>query len=132
MRASHIIVLLFIAGGIAVLFSFMGNLSKYENIAEARKSPGKFVQIIGKLEPSTLQYDAFNNPNQCSFTVKDSTGLTQVILYQPKPTDIEKSEKIVLKGKMNAAGVFECKDILLKCPSKYKDEKGQTEKNLGG
>ena len=34
---------------------------------------------------------------------------------------MEKSERIVLKGRMQS-DYFECKDILLKCPSKYKDD----------
>jgi cytochrome c-type biogenesis protein CcmE len=39
------------------------------------------------------------------------------------------SERIVMKGKMNGE-VFECKEILLKCPSKYKDDPLQQEKAL--
>jgi cytochrome c-type biogenesis protein CcmE len=42
---------------------------------------------------------------------------------------MEKSERLVLKGKVNG-DVFECKDILLKCPSKYKDDMEQAKKNL--
>ena len=33
---------------------------------------------------------------------------------------MEKSERLVLKGKVQDDH-FECKDILMKCPSKYKD-----------
>ena len=35
-----------------------------------------------------------------------------------------------MKGKMESDH-FECKDILLKCPSKYKDDKKQMEKTVG-
>ena len=35
----------------------------------------------------------------------------------------------VLKGKMQG-DIFECENILLKCPSKYKDEKKQLEKSV--
>jgi cytochrome c-type biogenesis protein CcmE len=36
------------------------------------------------------------------------------------PTDMEKSERLVLKGKVQG-DVFECSSIVMKCPSKYKD-----------
>jgi cytochrome c-type biogenesis protein CcmE len=36
------------------------------------------------------------------------------------PTDMDKSERLVLKGRVNG-DVFECSSISLKCPSKYKD-----------
>jgi len=45
------------------------------------------------------------------------------------PPDLEKSERIVLMGKMQQ-DYFECKDILLKCPSKYKDDKKSLEKSI--
>ena len=54
---------------------------------------------------------------------------TKVVYHNSKPTDLEKSERVVLKGKMEADH-FECKDILLKCPSKYKDEMKPVDKNL--
>jgi cytochrome c-type biogenesis protein CcmE len=34
---------------------------------------------------------------------------------------MEKSERVVLKGAVKE-GVFNCTSILLKCPSKYKDD----------
>ena len=40
-----------------------------------------------------------------------------------KPTDFEKSQRVVMKGSM-VGETFECQEIILKCPSKYTDEKG--------
>lgn len=87
--------------------------------------------MIAKLDLSKpIEYDPVNNPNYLSFTVVDSLGgTTKVVYHNSKPTDLEKSERIVLKGKMQQDH-FECKDILLKCPSKYKDNKQQLEKNM--
>jgi cytochrome c-type biogenesis protein CcmE len=56
-------------------------------------------------------------------------GKTKVVYHYSKPTDLEKSERVVLKGKMQK-DYFDCKDILLKCPSKYKDDKKNLEKNM--
>ena len=52
----------------------------------------------------------------------------KVIYHNNKPTDMEKSERLVLKGKV-LNGQFECKDILLKCPSKYKDNPNSIDKS---
>ena len=87
--------------------------------------------MIARLDKSQpIEYDPINNPNYLSFTAVDSLGgTTKVIYHNSKPTDIEKSERIVLKGKMTQDH-FECKEILLKCPSKYKDDKKQLQKNM--
>jgi cytochrome c-type biogenesis protein CcmE len=42
-------------------------------------------------------------------------------LRATKPQDFERSEQIVLTGSMNG-DTFEASDMLLKCPSKYKDQ----------
>ncbi|MGO8056391.1 hypothetical protein, partial [Rhizobium leguminosarum] len=52
--------------------------------------------------------------------------------YFEKPMDMEKSDRIVLKGKMKD-DVFEITDktgILIKCPSKYKDDPKAASNNL--
>ena len=54
--------------------------------------------------------------------MKDDEGLEKkVILNQSKPQDFEMSESIVVTGKMKGDS-FVADEILLKCPSKYKDE----------
>ena len=87
--------------------------------------------MIAKLDKTQpIEYDPINNPNYLAFTAVDSLGgTTKVVYHNSKPTDIEKSERIVLKGKM-AQDHFECKEILLKCPSKYKDDKKQLQQNM--
>ena len=53
--------------------------------------------------------------------VKDDKNVEKlVVVNKAKPRDIEKSEKIVITGKMNG-DTFEANEILLKCPSKYKN-----------
>jgi len=42
-------------------------------------------------------------------------------MKRPKPQDFELSEEIVVTGSIQG-DEFVGKDILLKCPSKYKDE----------
>ncbi len=75
-------------------------------------------------------YDAIKDPNYLSFHAIDSLGNSaKVIYHNAKPAELELSERVVLKGKMQG-NVFECDNILLKCPSKYKDEKKQLEKTV--
>jgi len=136
MKKIHIVMLVGIAAVIAVLISLMGDLSTYETLASARQKEGKQVTIIAKLDksmPNPIQYDPSKNANFTSFHVVDSLGNRAKVEYHfEKPFDMEKSERIVLKGKMKG-DVFEItrKDgILIKCPSKYKDDPRAAENNL--
>jgi cytochrome c-type biogenesis protein CcmE len=122
MKKTHIILLLLIAASIVVLISYTGDLTTYETIASAREKEGKFVNLIAKIDKTQpLVYDAVKDPNYLTFTAVDTLGNSiKVIYHNNKPTDMEKSERLVLKGKVQG-DYFECKDILMKCPSKYKD-----------
>jgi cytochrome c-type biogenesis protein CcmE len=131
MKKTHIILLVLIAISIAVMISFMGDITTYDTVTSAKEKPGKFVHLIAKMEANSLQYDPIKNPNFLSFTAVDSLGNSIKVVYNnTKPTDIEKSERLVLKGKVQG-DQFECKDILLKCPSKYKDDMNAAKKDLG-
>lgn len=132
MKRTHIIVLVAIAALIVSLIVFSaGDFSTYDTISSAKNKPGKSVTLIAKLDRSLpLEYDPVKNPNYLSFYAVDSLGgKTKVVFHNSKPTDLERSERIVMKGKMQADH-FECRDILLKCPSKYKDDKKQLEKSI--
>jgi cytochrome c-type biogenesis protein CcmE len=123
MKKMHIIVLVCIAAAIVVLISYTGDLTTYETIASAKEKEGKFVNLIVKLDKAQpMEYDAVKNPNYLTFTAVDTLGNNiKVVYHNNKPTDMEKSERLVLKGRVQGDH-FECKDILLKCPSKYKDD----------
>ena len=126
MKKSHIIILVGIAISITVLISYMGDLSTYETLVSARQKEGKVVTVIAQLDKSVanpIEYDPAKNPNLTTFYVKDSLGnRAQVVYYFEKPFDMEKSDRIVLKGKMKG-DVFEItrKDgILIKCPELHR------------
>ena len=131
MKKTHIIMLVLIVAAITVLISYTGNLTTYETVASAKEKQGKFVNLIAKIDKTQpVEYDAVKNPNYLVFTALDTLGNTvKVVYHNTKPTDMEKSERIVLKGRMNG-NEFECKDILLKCPSKYKDDINVANKNV--
>jgi hypothetical protein len=126
MKKLHIVVLILIAASIAALVSFMGDLTTYETIASARQKNGKTVTIIAHLDNTQpIEYNPARDPNYVSFHISDTLGnKARVVYHFEKPYDLEKAERITLKGQM-IGDVFEItrKDgILLKCPSKYKDD----------
>jgi cytochrome c-type biogenesis protein CcmE len=131
MKTSSIIILVAIAAAIGVLLMYSVDFSTYDTISSAREKPGKYVHLIARLDKSKpIQYDAIKDPNYLSFYAIDSLGgSTQVIYHNTKPAELEQSDRVVLKGKMEG-NVFECDNILLKCPSKYKDDKKQLEKTV--
>jgi hypothetical protein len=136
MKKIHVVILVGIAVCIMILLSFMADLSTYETLASAHQKEGKTVTVIAKLDKSAavpVEYDPAKNPNLTQFYVVDSLGnRAQVRYYFEKPMDMEKSDRIVLKGKMQG-NVFEItrKDgILIKCPSKYKDDPKAAANNL--
>ena len=132
MKKTHIVFLIVIAFAIGGLLVYSVDFSTYDTISSAREKQGKFVHLIAKLDKSLpIDYDPAKNPNYLAFTATDSLGSsTKVVYLNTKPTELEHSERVVLKGKMQGE-VFECSEILLKCPSKYKDDKQQLEKTVG-
>ncbi len=132
MKKIHIVALVIIAAAIAyMLITLSKDLTTYDTIASAKQKQGKFIHLIAKLDRSKeIEYNPVTDPNFLAFYAVDSLGgQTKVIYHNTKPPELEMSERIVMKGKMNG-DVFECKEILLKCPSKYKDDPLQQEKAL--
>ncbi|MEY4660584.1 MAG: hypothetical protein RLZZ42_536 [Bacteroidota bacterium] len=124
MKKTHVLGLVFIAASIAALLTLMDDISTYDSVESARRKEGKFVHLIAKLDTTKpVIYDPLKDPNYLSFVAIDSLGSsTEVVYRNAKPTDFEKSQRVVMKGSMKGE-VFECKEIILKCPSKYTDEK---------
>ena len=94
---------------------------------------GDRVKVVCQLSKGKeMVYDPVEDPNKFTFYAKDDEGLEKkVVLLRAKPQDIEMSESIVLTGKIQE-GAFVANDILLKCPSKYKDEEIQLRKEQKG
>lgn len=131
MKKTHIVILVGIAIAIGGLLMLSVDFSTYDTIESAKQKQGKFVHLIAKLDKTVpLDYNPAKNPNYLSFMAIDSLGgRAKVVYLNTKPAELEQSERVVLKGKMQG-DVFECSDILLKCPSKYKDDKTNLEKTV--
>jgi cytochrome c-type biogenesis protein CcmE len=126
MKKVHILGIVIIAVAIGAILTTLSNTSTYADFTEAALEPDSEFHVVGKLnkEKETV-YDPHTNANLFSFYMIDNKGKEcRVVLHKNKPQDFERSEQIVLIGKMQG-NEFEATDILMKCPSKYNDGKPQ-------
>ncbi len=107
---------------VGVLFMASNDIATYSTFSEAHAS-GKKVKVAGQLmKEKDMFYDPVKDPNYFSFHLKDVEGTeTKVVLLGAKPQDFELSEQVVLTGKMTDEE-FLATEMLVKCPSKYKNE----------
>ena len=121
MKKTQIILFGIIAIGIAMLIMASKDVSSYANFDMAKE--GDRVKIVGELaKEKEMNYNPDKDPNYFSFYLKDADGKESMVVYnKPKPQDFELSEQVVVTGEMQD-DVFYADEILMKCPSKYKNE----------
>lgn len=126
MKKLHIVGIIVIAVAIGVIFTSLQSSASYSDFSEASNNPETEYHVVGKLNKSIpVQYDPRVNADECSFLMTDNKGVEKrVVLHKSVPQDMEKSEQIVLIGKMKGQE-FHANEILMKCPSKYNDGKPQ-------
>lgn len=122
MKKMHILAFIAIIAGISIIVIGSKDVSTYSSFSEALKTE-ESVKITGTLDKDKdLSYNPEIDPNLFSFYMKDGDGISKkVLLSRPKPQDFERAESIVVTGKMKGEE-FIASEILMKCPSKYKDE----------
>ena len=124
MKKIHIIGIIIIAIAIGVIITTLTDSSTYASFTEASKEAGSEFHIVGRLnKQKETYYDAHVDVNLFTFYMIDNEGVEKkVMLHKSKPQDFEKSEQIVLIGKIQN-NEFHAHEILMKCPSKYNDGK---------
>ena len=122
MKRIHIIAIVLIATAVVLLVLASDDLSTYGSFKDARVHSGT-MKIAGQLSRDReMTYDPEKDPNLFAFYLTDQYGEEQkVVLLAAKPTDFEMSEQIVVTGRWEE-DKFVASEILLKCPSKYRDE----------
>jgi cytochrome c-type biogenesis protein CcmE len=126
MKPLHIILILIAGIAIAAVVGMWDNTSRYVSFQEAdelaKENSTKNYHVVCKLSKAKpIQYDPQKDPNHLVFYAIDSLGVEKRIEFgQPKPQDLERSEKIVLNGR-SMGDFFYAETILSKCPSKYED-----------
>lgn len=123
MKRSHIIAIIVIATAIAAIAGSLTETSTYADFAEAYGNPGREYHVVGTLDRTEeILYNPEIDANRTTFTMIDDKGeKREVHLLQAKPQDFERSESVVLIGRV-VENEFLATDILMKCPSKYNEE----------
>lgn len=130
MKLSHIIAIVVIAAAIAIIIATAGDASTYVNFDQAYQmaSTGNNTQIhvVGELKKEGGHIVGLENGTDklsFSFILVDDNKKEQKVYYnEPMPPDFLRSEKVVVIGGYQN-NQFVAKKILLKCPSKYQDQK---------
>jgi cytochrome c-type biogenesis protein CcmE len=122
MKKIYIVALALLVAAGYLVYKSPPEVNTYADFAAARETK-KEVKIAGQLaKDKEMYYEPTKDPNYFTFFIRDAKGEERkVVLLAAKPKDFEMSEQIVVTGKMNGED-FVAKDVLLKCPSKYKDE----------
>ncbi len=122
MKKMHIILIVLIALAIGAIVSTYGDASTYESFSVASENPDKEFHVVGTLNREKEKYyDPKKDANYFTFYLLDEKGEERKVIYHaPEPQDFDRSEKIVIIGKMEGQE-FVASKILLKCPSKYTD-----------
>ncbi len=124
MKKTHIAIIVIVAVAIGALIATMGSSSSYSDFVEAGKNPDTEYHVVGKCDKTkATEYNPAVNTDEFTFYLVDNKGIEKkVVLHKNKPQDFDRSEQIVIIGKMQGEE-FHAKDILMKCPSKYNDGK---------
>lgn len=122
MKKTEIILILLVAVIIGVILSLTYNASTYITFTDAEKKMGKEYTVIGELiKEKEICFDP--RLNLLTFYASDSIkNERKVYYYDSKPQDFERSEKITMTGFATDSG-FTANTILMKCPSKYNEQK---------
>ncbi len=122
MKKIYIVAFVMIAVAIGMLMNAADDMSSYSSFEMARETGNK-VKIAGQFsKDKEVHYDPEVDPNYFTFYIMDTEGeQRKVVLHGAKPQDFEMSEQIVVTGRMKGED-FIASDLLMKCPSKYKDE----------
>lgn len=122
MKKSSIAGILIIALAIGIIISTYADSSTYGSFADAKESTTE-LHVVGQLnKEKELFYDPQQDANYFAFYMSDNEGReSKVVFNGSKPQDFERSEQIVLTGKM-VGNEFHASKILMKCPSKYTND----------
>jgi len=125
MKLLHIFIIIIIAVAIGALIATLGTKGEtYADFTQATANPDTEYHVVGKHDKEKPEeYNPTVNADEFTFYMIDNGGKEcKVVLHKNKPQDFERAEQIVLIGKMQG-DEFHAKDILMKCPSKYNNEK---------
>ena len=113
------IVVSFLAIGISMLV-FSQGATPYITIAEARKMTGDRLNLGVKIDKSSVSRDL--GSHALEFDATDRNGEKIHVKHVGEMVDFSKAENVTCIGKLEG-DVFVSQQMLVKCPSKYEEEK---------
>jgi cytochrome c-type biogenesis protein CcmE len=131
MKNSAALSVVFIGIVLIIIVTTYGDASTYVSFIEAKElySRGNMskIHVVGKLNRDDEDNikGIVKSPDMLSFSFEmvDEKGLKENVFYgEPMPPDFLMSEQVVVIGSYNN-NKFIADEVLLKCPSKYTEEK---------
>jgi len=131
MKPSYIVAIVVIAAAIGIIIVTAGDASTYVNFNQAytMASEGNTtaIHVVGELKKDDAGHvvGLENSIDKLSFSfvlVDDNKKEQKVFYNEPMPPDFLRSEKVVVIGSYQG-DQFIARKILLKCPSKYQEQK---------
>lgn len=110
--------------GVLIATSFSGSSSDYLTIAEVKSLGPDQVRdsrVAGALVPDSVVWST--KDLHLTFQIQDETGTLDISYYGPQPDMLVDAVEAVAIGKYDPVNqVFNTDELLMKCPSKYKEQ----------
>ena len=131
MKKSHILAIVVIAAAIGIIIATAGDASTYVDFSQAYQMASNgnnnSIHVVGQLKKDAnghvVGLENAEDNLSFSFIMVDENGKEQDVFYnEPMPPDFIRSENVVVIGGYQGEH-FVANKILLKCPSKYQEQK---------
>jgi cytochrome c-type biogenesis protein CcmE len=128
MKPAYIIAAFILVASMAVtLYTFTGSIATHVTIPQAVAMPGQNVQIPGRIVKGSDNFNPIKKELRFDVTSMDGKNRITIVYKQPKPENFDSATSVEAAGQCRD-GVFYATNLLVKCPSKYNDEKKPDEK----
>lgn len=134
MKKSHILIIVVIAAAVTIIITTSNDASTYVTFEQAYQMASNGsknnIHVVGELKKdlngNIIGIEPGKDKVSFFFIMVDENHKDQIVYHnQPMPQDFTRSEKVVVIGKYSG-NVFVAEKILLKCPSKYQEQKVNT------
>lgn len=129
-RNRLVIVTVIILGLLAILLYSAtrggDNLSYFKTVTELKNDTsliGKSVRVGGEVVPNSIK----KSGTKVTFTITDTKNEINVVFTGAVPATFADDVQVIAEGKYSKANLVEADSLVTKCPSKYENEKIETE-----
>ena len=131
MKPAYLIAFLILVTSLGItLYSFSSAIARHVTIPQAMAMPGQNVQIPGKIVKGSDVFDPLRKELRFDVTSMDGKNRITIVYKEPKPENFDSATNVEAAGQCKD-GVFYATNLLVKCPSKYNDEKKPEDKKAG-